>query len=243
LRSYRHKFHRTHGELVIACDSRNSWRKTHFPYYKAKRKIARDQSEIDWNHVFYLFDQMKSELKQFFPYCVIEVDGAEADDVIAALVMRSKLNTPTLILSGDKDFIQLHHYPNVTQYDPVLQRTISSDDPKQYLYLHILKGDSGDGIPNVLSDDDTFVVPDKRQNKLTQKRIDAITAGDRSKFANFDRNLARNTQLIDLTIPVDLHDRIILEYQQQSINRTRKHLLNYFIQHGLKNLMENLDQF
>jgi hypothetical protein len=124
-----------------------------------------------------------------------------------------------------------------------LQRTISSDDPKQYLYLHILKGDSGDGIPNVLSDDDTFVVPDKRQNKLTQKRIDAITAGDRSKFANFDRNLARNTQLIDLTIPVDLHDRIILEYQQQSINRTRKHLLNYFIQHGLKNLMENLDQF
>ena len=177
LRSYKSKFSEEFGEIIIACDDKNYWRKQVFPYYKANRKKNRDASEIDWTHVFECFNKIKQEIKEYFPYRVVQVDSAEADDIIATLVGEygTDLNGPTkiLILSGDKDFIQLHSYGNVKQYDPVRKKWISHNDPKRFLFEQILKGDTGDGVPNVLSPDAVFV-SGGRQRPLTQKKIDKI---------------------------------------------------------------------
>lgn len=244
LRSYKLKFGSEFGEMVIACDDKNYWRKQVFPYYKANRKKTRDKSELDWSTIFETFNKIKSEIKEFFPYRVIQVDSAEADDIIATLVKHSA-EPKILILSGDKDFVQLQTHCNVKQYDPIRKKWINNDNPDLYLEEHILKGDAGDGIPNILSDDDVFVMDNKRQKPLTQKKInEIIDLGIHGKFDHPNhRNWMRNRQLIDLSlVPQPIKQSIIQRYDEEA-GKDRSKLLNYFISYKLKNLMENIGEF
>jgi hypothetical protein len=244
LRSYKAKFSEQYGELVIACDNTNYWRKQMFPYYKANRKKNRDSSELDWKAIFECLNKIRAELKEYFPYRVIDIESAEADDIIATLVKNAPAEDKVLILSGDKDFIQLHKYSHVKQYDPVRKKFISHETPERYLAEHILKGDSGDGIPNVLSSDNCFVVGD-RQKPLTQKKIDAlIELGLDGKFDHsLARNYMRNKHLIDLSmIPEEVKGKILESYENQK-GKNRDKMFNYFIANKLKNLMESIGEF
>jgi len=249
LRSYKQKFGNEYGDMIIACDDKNYWRKQIFPYYKANRKKTRDNSEINWTHVFDVFNKIKSELRENFPYRVIQIESAEADDIIATIVnehgreLASDDHEKILILSGDKDYIQLHRYANVRQYDPTRKKWITHNDPERYLYEHILKGDAGDGVPNVLSDGDTFVT-DKRQRPLTQKKIDVLYD---NRNAPIDENLifsfARNKTLIDLSmIPNNIKEQVMAKYEEES-GKDRSKIFNYFIKYKLKHLMENVGEF
>ena len=246
IRLYKNKFGKDYGELVIACADKNYWRRQIYPYYKANRKKAREKSELDWTKIFEALNKIRAELKEIFPYPTIQVDTAEADDIIATLCERYSMNSDEkiLILSGDKDFNQLQKYKNVDQFDPVRKKWIRADDPYKYVQEHIMRGDTGDGIPNFLSDDDTFV-SDKRQKPLTQKKIDAYLGKDPKEFcdAAMLRNYMRNQQLVDFEfIPADIKSRILSEYEAQS-GKSRDKLFNYFIQNKLKNLMEDLQDF
>lgn len=242
LRSYRQKFGEEYGEMIIACDDKNYWRKQVFPYYKANRKKNREASEINWTHVFEIFNKIKQEIKDNFPYRVIQVDTAEADDIIASLVKHSA-EPKILILSGDKDFVQLQTHSSVKQYDPVRKKWISHDNPERYLIEHILKGDAGDGIPNVLSDDDTFVA-DKRQRPLTQKKINKIYNDGAVLLDRYaDRNYMRNKMMVDLSmVPDTIQTEVINKYVNEQ-GKDKSKLLNYFIEHKLKLLMENIGDF
>ena len=239
LRSYKQKFGDEFGEMVIACDDKNYWRKQVFPYYKANRKKARDSSELDWSMIFDVFNKIKTEIKEFFPYRVIQVDSAEADDIIATLVEHHQ--EKVLILSGDKDFVQLQQHPFVRQYDPIRKKWITHNDPKKYLYEHILKGDSGDGIPNVLSDDDTFVT-NKRQKPLTQKKIDVLVSASEMDPGTL-QNYNRNKTLVDLSfVPSHIKEQVLTKYQEEQ-GKGRDKLFNYFIKHKLKHMMESIGEF
>jgi len=243
LRSYRSKFADEYGELVIACDNKNYWRKQTFPYYKANRKKNIEKSELDWASIFDCMNKIRAELKEFFPYKVIDIETCEADDIIATLVGTS-VDDDVLILSGDKDFIQLQKFDNVKQYDPVRKKWITHDNPARYLDEHILKGDSGDGIPNVLSPDDVFVTGG-RQKPLTQKKIDAfIELSIETKFDHPQwRNYWRNKTLIDLTmIPKEVQEKILAEYNGQEV-KTRDKLFDYFNAHRLKHLVEHIQEY
>ena len=240
LRSYKQKFQHEYGEIVIACDDRNYWRKQVFPYYKANRKKNRDASEINWAQVFDIFNKNKGEIKDNFPYRVIQVESAEADDIIATLVTENNDKT-ILILSADKDFVQLQKYATVKQYDPIRKKWIKEDNPQQYLYEHILRGDQGDGIPNILSDDDTFVT-DKRQKPMTQKKMDIFKSEGISQEM-LKRNFARNEMLVDLTkIPDNIRNGVINKYNEEN-GKDRSKLFNYFISHNLKLLMDSVGDF
>lgn len=242
LRSYKQKFGSDYGEIVIACDDKNYWRKQIFPYYKANRKKNREASEINWTMVFETFNKIKSEVRENFPYRVVQVDSAEADDIIATLVGEYSELEDIIILSGDKDFIQLHS-ENVKQYDPVRKKWINHDNPEKYLFEHILKGDAGDGVPNVLSNDDVFV-NGGRQKPLTQKKIDKIyNDGAVILDTIADRNFSRNKMLVDLSqIPESIKILILDKYNKES-GKDRSKLFNYFISHKLKLLMENVGEF
>ena len=244
LRSYRVKFGTDYGELVIACDNTNYWRKQKFPYYKANRKKNQEASELDWKQIFECLNKIRQELKDYFPYKVIDIESAEADDIIATLCDSVEPSEKVLILSGDKDFIQLHTRPWVKQYDPTRKKWISHNNPERFLDEHVLKGDSGDGVPNVLSNDNCFVVGD-RQKPLTQKKIDSlIELGLDGKFdhPNFN-NYWRNKTLIDLRyVPVEIKNKVLESYSKQE-NKSRDKLMNYFIANKLKNLMEHIGEF
>jgi len=242
LRSYKQKFGDEFGELVIACDNTNYWRKQLFPYYKANRKKNQENSEMDWKAIFECLNKIRAELKEYFPYKVIDIEAAEADDVIATLVNDVIVPEGFLILSGDKDFIQLHKYDNVKQYDPVRKKWISHDNPDRYLIEHILKGDSGDGVPNVLSSDNCFVVGE-RQKPLTSKKIINIIENIDNLDGPLYRNYQRNKKLIDLSeVPDEISTKVIDSYRSQE-NKRRDKMFNYFIANKLKHLMEHIGEF
>lgn len=253
LRSYKVKFGDEYGELVIACDNTNYWRRKLFPYYKANRKKNREASDLDWNSIFECLNKIRQELKDFFPYRVIDIESAEADDIIGTLVKEFGagaeetmfgLDEQILILSGDKDFIQLHVHKNVKQYDPTRKKWVSHITPDKYLDEHILKGDSGDGVPNVLSSDNCFVVGD-RQKPLTQKKLDAfIILGLDGKFDHPNyKNFIRNKHLIDLNFtPKEIHEKVMESYKAQE-GKDRSKLMNYFITNKLRNLTESIGDF
>lgn len=246
IRSIRMKFGSEYGDIVIACDKR-TWRKSVYPYYKANRATAKAKSALDWNAIFKVFDVMKSDLKEFFPYRVIEVEGAEADDVIGTLVHEFGMEglavgEPILIISADHDFAQLHSYANVKQYDPIKKKYVESKaSPRDYLFEQIIKGDSGDGVPNVLSDDDTFVVDGKRQTPMTAKRL----AECREKFASGsdDPKYIRNEMMINLrNTPSDIKAAILAEYDAQS-GKDRRKIFGYLMTNKMRNLMDAAGDF
>lgn len=245
IRMYNNKFREEFGEMVIACDNSRYWRRDVFPYYKANRKKMRDATDLDWNAIFDCMKKIRAELTEYFPYRVINVDGAEADDVIGTLVehFANDMMNPILILSGDKDFIQLQKYMNVKQYDPIRKKFISHNNPNNYIKEHIIKGDAGDGVPNFLSPDNCLVVG-TRQKPITSKKLEMWLQMSPEQFDNeMLRNYKRNQQLIDLSfIPEDVKQRVINEYEAQS-GKSRVKLFNYFVSHKLKNLMENINEF
>jgi hypothetical protein len=241
LRLYRIKFLSEFGELVLCCDDRKSWRKELFPNYKASRKKTRSAASIDWENLYECLNQMKEELIQWFPYKVVQAEKAEADDVIAILVKLA--NERTLILSSDKDFIQLQQF-NVRQYSPIQKKFIDGD-AKWSLHEKLIKGDVGDGVPNIMSDDNVFVDEGRRQKPITKKKVDAWYDLDPDMYCDAEmlRNYNRNKQLIDLSeVPESIRINITNIFENTQVG-DRKRLLTYFINHRLKNLTESLSEF
>jgi len=253
LRMNKNKFGSEYGQFVIACDNKNYWRKQIFPYYKANRKKNIEKSELNWKQIFECMNKIRQELKDHFPYTVIDIETAEADDVIASLCRKYGVTDEylpfenvekILILSGDHDFIQLQKYKNVEQYDPVKKKKVTHPNPKNYLREHILRGDSGDGIPNFLSADNCLVVGE-RQKGVSSKKLEEWMDKDPTLFCTeiMLRNYRRNEQLIDLDkVPNDIYNRVIESFEGQK-NKKSNDLMNYFMSHRLKNLMENIGEF
>ena len=245
LRMYRSTYVDEYGELVICCDAPNSWRKEYFPLYKAGRKTGRDSSPLNWSQIFDCFNTIKTELKTIFPYKFIQVDTAEADDIIGVICRySSQVKEKVLIVSSDKDFIQLHD-KYVRQWSPVTKKLVNGIEPNQYLFEHILKGDKGDGIPNILSADDS-IVNGVRQKPITKKYIDNFVLHNAELNGRTDteiRNFHRNEKLIDLKqTPKKLSDIIWNEYQKEPEGK-RRDLLNFFVEKRLNNLIESLGDF
>jgi len=249
LRSHRQKFADEYGELVICCDNKKYWRKEVFPFYKAGRKKARQASGIDWPTMFSTLDKVRQELIDVFPYKIINVEGAEADDIIGAIV-KNTTDQPILILSSDKDFIQLHTNSNVKQYSPTVKKFVRHENPDIYLKEHIIKGDRGDGIPNINSPDGVFVDGGRQKpvrkdllNSIKTIDINSATLYDTFTSEDHKRNWMRNRQLIDLSmIPQEIEKEILHAYNNYKLN-DRSKLFNYFIEKRLSNLMDSIGDF
>ena len=243
LRMYRSKYHPEYGELVLCCDGRHSWRREHFPQYKAARKSNRDADNRNWTQIFGCLDTIKSELKEFFPYKYLEIDEAEADDIIGVLARQSGTEK-VMIISGDKDFIQLQTYKNVKQYSPITKKLVTAPNPYNYLKEHILRGDSSDGIPNFLSSDNCIV--DKiRQKPLSKKKVESWLGESPVDFCTEEqlRNYHRNVKLIDLQYtPLDIVDKIKQQFNENPKGK-RSGLLNFFVERKLNNLIQDIGEF
>jgi len=245
LRANKLKFQNDFGEMIICADDKNYWRRAQYPYYKASRKKDREKSELDWSTIFNALNGIREELKEFFPYKVIQIETAEADDIIGTIVHEEgrELNTgePILIRSGDKDYIQLHTYQNVSQFDPTRKKWVRHDSPDEYLHEHIVKGDRGDGVPNILSPDNCLAIGE-RQGRMTKKRLEEskdINTLDES----LKRNYYRNKSLIDLKeVPSEIKKEVLLKYHEDNL-KDRSKLFNYFIAKKLRHLMENIQEF
>jgi len=243
IRIFRNQFTKDYGEMVICCDDKNNWRKEVFPEYKANRRKNRENDITDWKTLFELLHEMREELTKYFPYKVMHVDTAEADDIIGVLVDHCEEN-PTLILSSDKDFIQLQKYQGVRQWSP-LQKKFVVGDPVESLYDKTIRGDTGDGVPNILSSDDTLITEGKRQTPITKKKMELWRGKKPEEFCNeaMLRNYHRNKTMVDLReTPESIRINIVNQYDNQEAG-DRSQLWNYFVDNRLKNLMDVIDEF
>ena len=246
IRMYRGDFYKEFGEIVLTYDSIRQWRRDYFPNYKAGRKKGREKDSKDWDSIFGCLNKIKEEFKENLPYKYVEVWGAEADDIIATLCKNITFfneDEKIMIVSGDKDFIQLHKYPNVKQYSPIVKKFINGYNPHLYIKEHILKGDTSDGIPNVLSPDNTFV-DGLRQRPLSKKKISNwIDIHIDDLQDEIKRNYQRNAMLINLdNVPEELEKEIMKTYSEAPCG-DRSKLLNYFIKSRLKDLTETIGDF
>lgn len=250
LRQYRVKYKKDYGELVLAIDGKNNWRRGYYPQYKANRKKKREEDSFDWARAFEIMHDVKQEIMDNFPYKVIEVDECEADDVIGTLCENTQEfgeYENVMIISADKDFLQLQRYPNVNQYSPLLKKEYKEEAPLVGLQEKILTGDAGDGVPNVLSDDDVFV-EGRRQTPLSKKKKEAfkedLAEGELLYAASWYRNYQRNETLIDLTkTPDRLKKQIIEKYNSQDQWHNKGLVFPYLINKNMKMLIESVEEF
>ena len=243
LRGFNLKFKSQYGNNIVLCaDAGDPWRRDIYPNYKHARRKGRVDSATDWDNIFNMITEIKNEIAENFPYVMMYVEKAEADDIIATLVKHT--NEPIMIISGDKDFIQLQTKTNVKQYSPIQKKFVGEDvDPKIFLHEQIIKGDRSDGIPNILSPDDIFLTKEK-QRPINKKRLEEWSTADRIPLGSeTSKYYERNKRLIDLScIPEELERTIINTYRDyKTPNRSK--LLPYFMKHKLKSLMENIGDF
>ena len=253
VRSYRKKYVDKYGEMVICTDYLSSWRKVAFPFYKAHRKKQREKQDkeqgMDWSALFETISQITGELKDYFPYKVIQVPHAEGDDVIAVLAKyaNNTLKEPSLIVSSDKDFNQLYKYKNIRQYSPMRGKMLKGIDAEAYLKEHIIRGDKGDGIPNILSADDC-IIDGVRQKPISKKKVSNWLQQEPQDFCNNGMmdGWNRNQKIIDFEfIPEPISLDILEQYKSQTpdVRPNRSGLLNYFVKHRLKMLIEHIGDF
>ena len=245
IRGYNLKFKKEYGQQILCSDASDPWRRELFPNYKYQRRQVREENPDTWIDLFDIIMEVKDEISQNLPYMVLHVEKAEADDIIAVLCRDANHNKePVMIVSGDKDFIQLQKYDKVKQYSPIQKKFVGTDeDPIVFLHEQIIKGDRSDGIPNILSDDNVFVAGIKQQ-PIHKKRLEEWSKLDNIPLGSITRlNYQRNKKLIDLEeIPIQLQENIINRYRTYKIPNRSK-LLQYFIDNKLKSLMSNINDF
>ena len=245
IRMYNKKYRDEYGQMVICCDGFNTWRKEYFPEYKANRKKSRSASDLNWENIFLFLNQIREEIKENLPYKVVHMEGMEADDIIGTLTYETQefgQHEPVMIISSDKDFIQLHKFNNVKQFSPARKQLIVEKHPRKYLFEHVCRGDTGDGIPNVLSPDNCFTDGIK-QSPLRQTVIDFWMENEENMPQEVLRNYQRNSTLIDLSkIPTDIYNSIVQEYNTQ-VPAMRMKVLTYLIKYRCKNLIEVVEEF
>ena len=256
LRSFKTRWGDEYGDLVIACDNRRYWRRQVFPQYKASRKKTREDSGYDWSSIFEGLSLVKHELQQHMPYPVIDVDGAEADEVIGKLAEWSQENDlveeglfesprPLLIISGDHDFQQLQKFPNVVQYSPLKKRFVTiKESAEAILREHIIRGDKGDGVPNILSEDDSFV-EGKRQRPIRKTLVAEWKSKKPEEWVTGEMaaGYIRNKTMVDLSqTPEEIKEQIVFQYTKQ-LNKSSEDMYKYFMNFSLDRLIEVIDEF
>lgn len=248
IRMYRQKF-KGYGDMVIVADGGGNWRKDVYPEYKGKRKSNRDKSKVDWEQAFKNISMVLDEIKENMPWKVIHQWGCEADDSIAEIAKWTQEfgnYEKVMIVSADHDFKQLQKFDNVEQFSPNTKKIVKEDNPRLYQMEHILKGCSGDGVPNVLSDDDTFLVEGKRQNVLSKKKKEALLEDPHALGEQVYRNYIRNKKMIVLTEESECPDvvkkEIINKFETQEVPARGK-VLPYLIDKQCRLLVEVVEEF
>jgi len=250
IRMYNKKFKDQYGDMVLACDGANNWRRQAFPQYKFKRREGRGESTFDWNEAFRILHTIKDEIKENFPYKVIHEDGCEADDIIGTLVENSQEfgnYEDIMIVSADGDFKQLQKYDNVRQWSPLTKKLVVDNNPRVNLTEKILTGDAGDGVPNILSDDNVFI-EGGRQTPLSKKKKEAIVEdladGELPYAASWYRNYCRNETLIDLSkTPDSLKQNIINNFMEQDPWSNKGKIFPYLVSKRMNRLIESVQEF
>lgn len=230
---FRHQF----GEIIVCCDGRRSWRYEIYPHYKARRKLTRAEDAVKWKEIDRLNRLLRDELIEHSVFRVVCVPGAEGDDVIAVLAAANP--EPSVIVSEDKDFHQLHKLPYISQYSKRRDSVYRTDSPEDDLKEKILRGDRNDGIPNLHSKDAVFVL-NERQTVVSAKALSIYMynffIGDGGIPEVYRPNFERNQRLISFEyIPESIRSAVLEDFSKPGPSSlfARGKRTHYLVQAGV----------
>src|SRR5579863_6266150 len=160
-----------------------------FAEYKAQRRIMPDELRGQFALV--------RRVLETFRIPIVEIDGQEADDVIATLARQAEESgEQTVVVTGDLDLLQIvderttvlttrRGITELGRYDPPAVRERFGLEPEQLPDYRGLKGDPSDNLPGIPG------VGEKTASKLLQAAgsLDALVA---------DPSLAGNPKLTNL---------------------------------------------
>lgn len=239
LKEYK-RIYSEYGDLLLAFDSKSYWRRDYFKFYKHNRKKERKNSDIDWDSIHLYIRQFKKEFEENLDYIVLEILSCEADDIIAIIVSNLQ-KYKNLIISDDKDFLQLLKLDNVDIYRPrknefIRNESYNDNEIEAILKEHIIRGDRSDGIPNVLSLDNS-IADGIRQKAITKKFLSKHLLEDIEKEEPFYDKYLRNKKLIDLTeIPNTVEITVLKELKENLKGQNRIECKEYFAKHNILSL-------
>ena len=251
--SHKIKFGGEYGKYVFCHDANQNtyWRKDIFKNYKSERAKAKKKQQllydnVDWDDVHEVMREVKTDFDTVFPYKIMNVNRMEADDIIATLTKNFHHREKIVIISRDHDFKQLLQYPNVKLYDPFKKAFVAVADPKKYILEHTIRGDTGDCIPNILSDENTFVTAGKRQNSIRKVNLDKWLEMDYKEFCENKTMLKRyikNKSLVDLSeLPAEYEKNILEEFEKPA-NGDNKLIYRYLVTNQLAKLAREINLF
>lgn len=203
------KFETIYGKAIIVGDCGSSWRKQIYPAYKANR--AKDGDET-WKEIGTILRELSSIVKSKFPF--FEFESLEADDIIGWFARSAK--KPMLIISSDRDFLQLQANEHVKQYSTIQGKWVITNNPKEALLEKILRGDTSDNIPSITKEL-YKLEPDNTQKKtrakpITKKFIEEFKKG--VLYEKYKDRYEENRRLIDLSLtPETLLNEFIQKYK------------------------------
>jgi 5'-3' exonuclease len=243
IKKYKMKFGNKYGKMILCMDGKHYWRKDVFPLYKWKRSEDKKNSEFDWNVIYSIVDKIRDEIRLNMPYKSILIDRLEADDIIGVL-SKNYHEEGIMIISNDKDFFQLQRYKGVKQYRPHDEKIYTESDPLIYLKEMIIRGDKDDGVPNILSVENSFK-DGIRQKSVFAKKVAVWLDQEINEFCDeaMKKRWVLNEEMIDLSmVPFDLQMEIRDIFVEKNVF-SRSKMLKYFMQNGLNRLTDNIQDF
>ena len=224
--------------VYIAIDLGQSWRKQLSSIYKGQRKAARQKQDVDWDAFYGMMNKVTTELKENFPFYVLGIDTIEADDIIAHLVATEDSYVEKIMITCDRDYIQLLQHPNTKLYEPIRRKFIESINPLHDLEIKICSGDKSDNIPAI-----AHRWGEKTAEKhILNGKLDLMLAETEADGSpcEMKRNYDRNKALIDFElVPKSILRQIDEEVAKYEL-ASHKGLLKYLMKHKLTELIESV---
>lgn len=229
LLSVKKRFGAKYGEMVICCDSNNYWRKDIYPHYKGNRVESKEESTFDWKLFYTYLEKIKAEIKEVFPYRLLEINRLEADDIIGTLALTAKEDT--VIYSRDQDFIQCLSNPRVKLWlanEKKLYEKLKPYEAEWHLFEKVCQGDRGDFIPNIFSNITDLELGIK-QKSCTAKNVELLYKSDTDPLwtETLKKRFEENSKLISLKLVPDNYKEQIKEAFELPVIGSRGKIFGY----------------
>jgi hypothetical protein len=157
LMSMQYLYNKYKPDEIVAIFDSHSWRKdytkygaiTHKPYKGNRRKDLtqkeKEQFEVFDGHI----EEFYEYLRDYSALIVLKRNMLECDDIMAGFVDKYT-DDKHIIISSDKDFIQLLNHPNVALIEPEHEKARSladwNFDSEFFMFEKCLRGDAGDNV-------------------------------------------------------------------------------------------------
>lgn len=258
------KFFRQHNPdyIVFAFENRNNWRKawTASEDCISKRPYKGNRVyDSSMEYYFKMLDAFKETCTHHTSIICLSAEGLEGDDMIAGYCQLYANNDhEVIVLSGDKDFIQLLKNPNVTlinQRDGKLRNQPGDklywDDLDFFMFEKCMRGDKKDNVfsakPGVRTTQLQKAFKDEYEHlKLMNETWDAEVGGKIVTYKVGDL-YEENKILLDLTKQPEEIRQYMFEHIKNEVNNLGKysnfHFLRFLGKFELKKIAEEINKF